>query len=134
MRKNPKKVKKNKQSLLYTPVGIGFLAIVLLYLAYATYGIYSKWSDANQKLLMTKEGYSATVARHNAISDDLHRLSTERGKEEVIREKFNVVKNGEGVVVLPGDGEEMGNQKAESVENKKNFWQYFKEFFAKKDK
>jgi hypothetical protein len=126
-----KHTKMKKQSLLYTPVGIGFLAIILLYMAYTTYGVYAKWSDANAKLGEAEDAYTATVARHDAISSDLEVLSTPRGKEEVIREKFHVVKEGEGVVVLPGDAlaEQVAGMPKEK--EKKGFWLVFKGIFTK---
>lgn len=125
------KIKKQKHSLLYTPVGIGFLTAIFLYMAYSTYGVFTKWRDAHTKLVEAQESYSATVARHGAISKDLETLSTPRGKEEVVREKFNVVKEGEGVVVLPGGGEALGEAAAAQNQTKKSFWQVLKGLFTK---
>ncbi|HRH31248.1 MAG TPA: hypothetical protein PK950_01125 [Candidatus Paceibacterota bacterium] len=130
----PKKhttIKKQKQSLLYTPVGIGFLAAIFLFMAYSTYGVFTKWSDANGKLLEAQESYSATVARHEAISKDLETLSTPRGKEEIVREKFNVVKEGEGVVVLPGSADSSVLAAEAAPKKKKGFWQTIKGIFTK---
>jgi len=126
------KIKKRKQSLLYTPIGIGFLAAVLLYLGYSVYGVYTKWSDAHGKLVEAQAAYEATVARHDAITDDLQTLSTDRGKEEIIREKFNVVKEGEGVVVLP-NSESAQAEAAAKPKDKKSFWQFLKGIFVKKE-
>ncbi|MBP7831936.1 MAG: hypothetical protein KA028_02900 [Candidatus Pacebacteria bacterium] len=129
----PKKhttIKKQKQSLLYTPVGIGFLAAIFLFMAYSTYGVFTKWSDANGKLLEAQESYSATVARHEAISKDLETLSTPRGKEEIVREKFNVVKEGEGVVVLPGSADSSTLAAETAPKKKKGFWQAIKGIFT----
>lgn len=130
----PKKhttIKKQKQSLLYTPVGIGFLAAIFLFMAYSTYGVFTKWSDANGKLLEAQESYSATVARHEAISKDLETLSTPRGKEEIVREKFNVVKEGEGVVVLPGSADSSTLVAETAPKKKKGLWQAIKGIFTK---
>ncbi len=120
-----------KKSLLYTPVGIGLLVILLIYMVYTTYGVFEKWSDAHGKLVEAENAYTATVARHEAISSDLNALSTERGKEEIIREKFQVVKEGEGVVVLPGDTSLGQTDSATVTKNKKTFWTMLKEIFKK---
>ncbi len=130
MEKRHAKIKKRKQSLLYTPIGIGFLAAILLYLGYSTFGVYTKWSDAHAKLTEARAAYTATVERHDAISDDLHTLSTDRGKEEIIREKFNVVKEGEGVVVLPNTGAAQEEAAAVKPKEKKGFWQFLKAIFV----
>ncbi len=124
------KIKKQKQSLLYTPIGIGFLVIVLLYMSYSTYGVYTKWRDAHTKLVEAQESYTATVARHDAISADLSALSTARGKEEVVREKFNVVKDGEGVVVLPGSADDQVTSNT-TPKAKKGFWAWFTGLFKR---
>lgn len=121
-----------KQSLLYTPVGIGLLAIVLIYMVYTTYGVYSKWSESHSKLVETRDAYTATVARHDAISDDLRELSTPRGKEEIIREKFQVVKEGEGVIVLPASPALEESMEAVKMKEKKSFWQTLIGIFSKK--
>ena len=125
------KIKKQKQSLLYTPVGIGFLMALFLYMVYSTYGVYTKWSDAHAKLVEAQASYTATVARHDAISKDLAALSTERGKEEVVREKFNVVKEGEGVVVLPADPNTSDFATLNTPKPKKSFWAVLKGLFSK---
>ena len=124
------KIKKQKQSLLYTPIGIGFLVIVLLCMSYSTYGVYTKWRDAHTKLVEAQESYTATVARHDAISADLSALSTARGKEEVVREKFNVVKDGEGVVVLPGSADDQVASNT-TPKVKKGFWAWFTGLFKR---
>jgi hypothetical protein len=130
MEKQHAKIKKRKNSLLYTPIGISFLAIMLLYLAYSSYGVFLKWSEAHAKLTDVEDSYGATFARYDAISADLEALSTNRGKEEIVREKFNVVKDGEGVVVLPF----MRASVEETVEPlpkvKKSFWSFVKGLFV----
>ncbi len=132
MEKRHAKIKKRKQSLLYTPVGIGFLVLLLLYIGYSTYGVFTKWSDAHAKLVEAEESYTATAARYDAITEDLHDLSTDRGKEEIVREKFNVVKEGEGVVVLPNTGTPEEDAKvAGQTKEKKSFWQFLKGIFTK---
>ncbi|MBP6926496.1 MAG: hypothetical protein KBB70_02235 [Candidatus Pacebacteria bacterium] len=131
MQKKHTNIKKQKQSLLYTPIGIGFLAALFLYMAYSTYGVFTKWRDSHTKLIEAEESYTATVARHEAISKDLNTLSTPRGKEEVVREKFNVVKEGEGVVVLPGSADSATLTAETAPKKKKGFWQALKGIFTK---
>ena len=131
MQKKHTNIKKQKQSLLYTPIGIGFLAALFLYMAYSTYGVFTKWRDSHTKLIEAEESYTATVARHEAISKDLNTLSTPRGKEEVVREKFNVVKEGEGVVVLPADPNASDFATLNTPKPKKSFWAVLKGLFSK---
>ncbi|MEN9582796.1 MAG: hypothetical protein RL641_750 [Candidatus Parcubacteria bacterium] len=131
MEKRHAKIKKRKNSLLYTPVGISFLAIALIYIAYSSFGVFAKWKGAHAKLIDAQDAYSATAARYDAISNDLRALSTDRGKEEIVREKFNVVKAGEGVVVLPSSGTMEEEAVAPLPKEKKSFWAFLKGVFRK---
>ena len=126
-----KHVKMNKQSLLYTPIGILLLAIVLLYIVYKVYGVYVKWGEAHTNLSQAENVYTATVSRHNAIAKDIQELETPRGKEEIIREKFDVVRDGEGVVVLPEEDSSLTEDSMPKNGTSKGFWYFLKHIFTR---
>jgi hypothetical protein len=92
-----------KRKLLYTPVGIALLFILTLYIGYSVFELYGKYAEARDKKNTATAALLDAENRHSQVQSDLDKLSTERGREEVIREKFNVTKEGEGVVVIPGD-------------------------------
>src|SRR5258706_2777770 len=76
--------------------------LALLYISYSSYGLFGKFKEARKKRAIAEAALIETEARKAQVQADLDKLSTDRGREEVIREKFNVVKEGEGVVVIPG--------------------------------
>ncbi len=92
-----------KRKLLYTPVGIALLFILTLYIGYSVFELYGKYAEARDKKNTAAAALYDAENRRAQVQGDLNKLSTERGREEVIREKFNVTKEGEGVVVIPGD-------------------------------
>ena len=95
--------KDTKRALLYSPFGIGVLSLVLLFLAYAVFSIGHKSHEVNAQLRNIEAKDAALTARQNELRSELDKLSTPAGVEDTLRDKYPVVKNGEGVVVIVDD-------------------------------
>jgi len=67
--------------------------------------------------------------RESSLSLDISKLKTEEGQEEIIREKYQVAKEGEKMVIIVEEDHKMGD----SVDNKNDhgFWNWIKEIFKK---
>lgn len=62
--------------------------------------------NAQQKLEEERIELQRAQVRHDQLSADLELLRTDFGKEELLRQKFNVVKPGEEMIKLvDGNGE-----------------------------
>jgi hypothetical protein len=107
-----------KRKLLYTPVGITLLFILTLYIGYSVFELYGKYAEARDKKNTAAAALHDAENRRAQVQSELDKLSTDRGREEVIREKFNVTKEGEGVVVIPGD-ETSGDKETGATSTKK---------------
>lgn len=86
--------------MLYSKiVAVALLALFVL-VAQATWGMYEKSVEAGERrdrAEMTLRGYEE---RTQELDANIERLSTERGIEEEIRDRFMVAKEGEGVIVV----------------------------------
>ena len=67
-------------------------------------------------------------AREKILNDDISKLNTEQGVEETIRDKFQVVKEGEKMVVIV-DEEKKENKESVTVSNH-SFWGWIKKTFG----
>ena len=86
--------------MLYSWPVVLILFLIFLFLANNVWGVFLKERDTRMKrndralILQNLEG------RKEVLGEEIDRLSTERGLEEEIRSKFEVSKEGEGVIVL----------------------------------
>ena len=119
-----------KRKLLYTPIGIAVLFLAFVYVSYSTIGLYGKYKEAMAKNKVAASALADARDREYKIQTESDKLATDRGQEEIIREKFDVVKGGEGVVVIPDDslGQSASADSAVSAEHK-GFWDFLKNIF-----
>ncbi len=96
---------------LYAKPTILLIALAIVFVGQGAWGMYNKSreakaraDDANQKLTELRE-------RSDELSRDIELLSSERGVEEEIRDRFMVAKEGENVMIV-ADPEE---QKVHSI-------------------
>lgn len=92
--------RRKRRSLLYsTPI--------LIILFGAIWGLGTASLSMYEKLVYTREQrdeaeneYSALLEKESALSEKTAFLENERGREEIIRGQYGVVKDGEGVIVI----------------------------------
>ncbi|MBI2048247.1 MAG: septum formation initiator family protein [Parcubacteria group bacterium] len=88
------------RSILYSPITASVLVILIFFVGQATIKIFKTY-------LETRQDYQAAIAefeklqnREKSIKNRIESLSTERGIEEEIRNKFGFIKEGEEVVII----------------------------------
>ncbi len=79
---------------------LAVLIIVLGVLFWGVWGVYAKYHEAKGKKQALANEYSGIIEREDLLRNKLNKLSTPRGMEEEIRSKFQVAREGEGVLVL----------------------------------
>ena len=86
--------------VLYSRLFVLLLLGLVLFLAHSVYRIWQRSrvvvADRNELAAQV----AALVDRKQALERELAALQTDRGVEEAIRQKFSVVKEGEGVVTV----------------------------------
>ena len=82
------------------------LIIILLFLIKPTWNIYKKSSESENNLKRAELELNLLEKRKNELSKNLEDIKSEAGRDEEIRSKLGVAKEGETVVVLVEDKEE----------------------------
>ncbi len=85
---------------LYSIPMMGVILILLVIAVQGAWGMYEKHLDARGKESQVREELAALNAREAELRTDIEQLSSERGIEAEIRERFMVAKEGEQVIVL----------------------------------
>ena len=93
------KLKKFMQS---KPVLVIFAIVVILF-AWNIVNLTIKLRETYKNKNIEQQKISDLEARKAKLTGDIQKLSTDEGKEEVIRENFGMVKEGEDVVVIVDD-------------------------------
>jgi cell division protein FtsB len=95
----PPKKKAKTRKLYSKPVLIG-LAILIVFIAKGTWGVYQKEIESRKNVAMVTKELESLEQRKAFLEAETEKLNSMEGKEEVIRQKYQVSKNGEGVLVV----------------------------------
>jgi len=96
--------KRKFKQFFYSRVTLVFLLIFIIFIANQVYGIYEKQKLSKENLSSVKNQYEELKNREKMLTSEIDRLKTKEGMEEEIRNKFDVAKPGEQVVVITDDG------------------------------
>jgi cell division protein FtsB len=111
--------KKKLKKVLYSYVSVAVLCIIMFFIAKATWGVYHKAKLSRENKERAGRELAKLEARETMLRAEIARLSSVEGKEQEIRGRFNVVKEGEEVAIivdaLPGKATTSGKAK-------KGFW------------
>lgn len=123
----PSLEQKRKRQKRMRPLSF-FASIALIIVAIASFNglfdIYRKYSESKKGLVQTERELQTLENREIELTKNLERLSTPRGVEEEIREKFSVAKEGEMMALIV---EAKAKQKNESVNEENWILRWFKE-------
>lgn len=111
---------------LYSPLVLVPLAFAVFFLGTSVWDIYTKDNETNLKRERQVKELEELESRAAALSAEIERLSTERGREEEIRSKFEVAKEGEHLIVIIDPEEE---KEVLDIEKKKGLWRRFLDLF-----
>jgi cell division protein FtsB len=92
--------RKNRKKKLYSVWTLLFLLVVIFLLTRGVLGVYEKEKSTKIDLQHLESQKADLENRYDAISKQANTLQTEAGLETAIREKFDVAKKGEGVIVI----------------------------------
>src|SRR6185436_15859260 len=92
--------KHNSQNIWHSPLMLFVLLVVVVVFAYNMVGLIEKTHDTAKKREITLNQINDLQARETTLKSDIGKLSTEEGAEEVLREKYQMVKQGEKMVVI----------------------------------
>ena len=85
---------------MYSPITLVVLVVVVIIAIYGVIGIIPKYRDAVREKDAVLKKETSLQERQARLNDELNTLNTPLGVEQNIREKLNVVKDGEQVIVV----------------------------------
>ena len=92
--------KQKTRQFFYSKVTIGAMVVLVAMLIPGVYGIYLKVNESKKDRVTAERELADLEKRKQMLEEKVERSKTDRGLEEQIREKFNVAKEGESVIVL----------------------------------
>lgn len=107
--------KKKKFNYWHSPIVLIVLSLFTIFFFYKLILIYGKERETNDKKNQAKQELEELKNREKIISENIAKFNTDEGIEDILREKFNVAKEGEKMVII------VQEEKKEVVEmNKKS--------------
>ena len=85
---------------LYSTPSLVIFTIVALFLIHGTYGVVEKEIDSASKVKALNTSEQGLVNRQAELKNSIQSIQTDAGIDKEIKEKFNVSKTGEHVVVI----------------------------------
>ncbi len=119
--------KKDIYKFWHSPLALGALFCILVVFLYNIIGLYEKERETAKKKELILSQIETLRNREQNLSTDINKLKTEEGVEETIRDKYQVVKEGERMVVIV---DEENKEKVEaSTLSDHSFWGWIKKTF-----
>ncbi len=113
--------------LARSPLTYVVLIIFAGLFVYSSVGAYNKSRLARKKVTVASSELASLQEQKTKLGADLESANTDFGTEKAIREKFNVVKKGEKVIMIVQEEPVEPEDRA----GKDGFWQFLKNIFTK---
>lgn len=103
-----------------------FLALILIIFAWNVYGLVGKFEDTYKNKKEEEQKISDLEARKAKLTSDISKLGTDEGKEEIIRNNYGLVKEGEQEIVIVDDKSQVATP---PLSESKGFLSWLKNLF-----
>ncbi len=112
------------RKILYSPYAAGVLIVLALLLVRSVWNLYTdKYVTSIESFDKTESELRTLQQRRAQLEEDIALISTERGREEVIRETYQVAKPGERSIQIIDDQNATSNTASVVIEL--SWWQRF---------
>jgi len=98
--------KRRLKHILFSKVTLLILGVAVAFFVTAVWDVYQKAQETAVKRAQREAELAELQEREAMLRSELDRLSTARGLEEEIRGRFEVVREGEGIIVIVDPSEE----------------------------
>jgi cell division protein FtsB len=89
--------------LMYSNIGLAFFGLVILFFAWNIIKFSGKTQETSKNKNLAEEKFLELQKEQVQLGSDINKLNTVKGTEENIREKFGLVKEDEGLIVIVDD-------------------------------
>lgn len=122
------KSKKSNYRFWHSPIALAIIFLVLVWFSYKIIFLIEKQKETTYKKEQYLDEISRLKDKESLLAEQLLRIETEEGIEEVIRSKYQVTKSGEKMVTIVDE-----NENIESNTEKENtghgLWNFIKNIF-----
>jgi cell division protein FtsB len=122
--------KREEYRFWHSPLVLAVMFCLVVLFSYNTVGLIAKERETIKNKDEEQSRIDDLQSRQTELTSDIAKLSTDEGKEESIRDKFQVVKPGENMVVIV-DGDPQAPAAAPAPIDH-SFWGFIKGLFTKK--
>ncbi len=119
---------KNSKNIWYSPITLFVMLVVVLVFIYNMIDIVEKTRETAKKKKFVEEQVDKLKDREAVLENNIVKLNTQEGIEEEIREKYQLVKKGEKMVVIVDREENTEDLNVNEI-NKKGFINFWKNMF-----
>lgn len=116
-------IRHHKESFFHSRFWIGVLLIFFCITAFSVFKMFKKYTHAKTIRDDFQLELSETQKHQADLQKNIDALSTDRGKEAEIRDRYRVVKDGEQMILIVDNQEKPSVTKAISPPQPINFWQ-----------
>ena len=92
--------KKKYHFSIYSKPFLVFLVVVVFFLAKGTWGVLQKELESKRNVAEVSQEFNQLSKRKELLQGQVQKLNTEEGIEESLRQKFQISKEGEKVLVV----------------------------------
>jgi len=117
--------KRKFKKRLYSKLTLLILIAVFVFVAHGTWGIFQKQRMVSSDLENSEQILEKHSDRKLMLEDRLERINSDVGKEELLRDKYSVAKEGERAVFILDSDEEI-----EIIDEEKGFFDRVGSFFS----
>ena len=122
------KFNKNNYRFWHSPFALIVLFAFLVLFGYNMIGLIGKERETSNKKELVLSQIDAMKQREKELLKNTAKLETEEGKEEIIREKYQVSKEGEKIIIIVDEE----NTESEATENEDHgFVSWIKKIFKR---
>lgn len=116
---------------MYSNISIVLFLLLTIFLGYQVFNLQEKRNVSAFKRAEAKDVLDRHVAEEQDLRKEIDGLETPEGRDRAIRERFNVVKEGEGVIYVIEDEKPLGAEISidDRLPEKKNFFEKIVHFF-----
>ena len=122
------KSKKTIYKFWHSPIALIMLLFILILFGYKMIYLIKKERETAHTKAEILDNLNTLQKKEASLTKDISRIETDGGKEEIIREKYPMVQNGEKMVTIV-DEDVKENPVEEKAGSSHGFWNWIKGIF-----
>ncbi len=113
---------------IHAPITLGVFLLITCYTSTIVYAQWKKEREWNARVILREVDVRAARERHDALKARVAYAESEVGKDEYVRQSFDVAQRGEALIILPETKKEIRTEIATEPVPALPWW---REFMAK---